>query len=76
MTTAGAYLQGAGNIRTMKTTLTFRDRAAANSFAQRLKDITKKALYSQVYVMHNRYACTVSGDFTEEQVLKAKTAHA
>lgn len=27
---------------------------------------------SGVYVMNNRYACTVTGDFTQEQVAAAK----
>ena len=64
---------GAGNYTSvMKITEQFRSKAAAKLFSERLVSSAGQRLYPSFYVMNNRYACTVSGDFTQEQVDIAK----
>ena len=56
----------------MKITEQFRSKSAAQAFSDRLAAATGQRLYPRFYVMNNRYACTVSGNFTQEQVDASK----
>jgi len=71
--TAGAHLGGRRHdIHNMKTTEHFHTKQRAQGFAARLADISGRRLYPSFYVMNGNYACTVSGDFTQEQINLAK----
>lgn len=55
----------------MKTIEQFTSKQAALRFSAKIRQAAPVSC-SGVYVMNNRYACTVTGDFTQEQVAAAK----
>jgi hypothetical protein len=57
----------------MKATIQrFLSKEAANKFADRLEQLCGRRIYRSVYVLRGHHACTVSGDFTQEQIDQAK----
>lgn len=55
----------------MKTIERFRSKQAAQRFSAKIRQ-TAAVSCSGVYVYNHRYACTVTGDFTQEQILQAR----
>ncbi len=55
----------------MKTIEKFNSKPTALRFYANMRKLPTVSC-SSVYVMNNRYACTVTGDFTQEQVAAAK----
>ena len=59
----------------MKTIEQFTSKQAAQRFSEKIRQaapVSCSGVYSGVYVMNHRYACTVTGDFTQEQLQQAK----
>ena len=59
------------NTEAMKTIEQFTSKQAAQRFSERIRQAAPVSC-SGVYVMNHRYACTVTGDFTQEQLQQAK----
>lgn len=59
------------NTEAMKTIEQFTSKQAAQRFSEKIRQAAPVSC-SGVYVMNHRYACTVTGDFTQEQLQQAK----